>query len=355
MRPLTVSWCPSLQVVDVVHPGRPNVSKEELKTLLAKMYNVSDPTTITLFGFRTQFGGGKSSGFALVYDNITAKKKYEPKYRLVRVRIAFAASSSSSRTMQQQPPRCCSRTRERKRERGRRCSGLGASGERTFRDILHEGERSVVAQQRILCRGGEETTATHHLLSSRICMRVYAALVLTRLCHYRRSSSLLRRRHASSARSARTAPRSCEAPRSPRLPPLPRSKLGSACCTINQSDNIHTHEADRYQGREQRSEQREQERDRCDRLRSFVVVWLPRRVAPRSPTMLGRRGIFKKEKKYTKLVDALYPAELDAPINRYAAPKVTPIARVLVVLVGWIGDRWIGDRVCAPSAINWAT
>ena len=38
------------------------------------------------FGFKTQFGGGKSTGFALVYDSLDYAKKIEPKYRLVRVR-----------------------------------------------------------------------------------------------------------------------------------------------------------------------------------------------------------------------------------------------------------------------------
>lgn len=37
------------------------------------------------FGFRTAFGGGKSTGFALVYDTLDHAKKIEPKYRLVRV------------------------------------------------------------------------------------------------------------------------------------------------------------------------------------------------------------------------------------------------------------------------------
>jgi ribosomal protein S24E len=32
-----------------------------------------------------QFGGGKSTGFGLIYDNLDAAKKFEPKYRLVRV------------------------------------------------------------------------------------------------------------------------------------------------------------------------------------------------------------------------------------------------------------------------------
>lgn len=40
---------------------------------------------VFVFGFRTVFGGGRSSGFALVYDSVEAAKKYEPKYRLARV------------------------------------------------------------------------------------------------------------------------------------------------------------------------------------------------------------------------------------------------------------------------------
>jgi small subunit ribosomal protein S24e len=83
---LTLISCPIIsQVVDVIHPGRANVSKKELRSLLAKMYNVADEATVSLFGFRTQFGGGKSSGFCLIYDNISALNKYEPKYRLLRV------------------------------------------------------------------------------------------------------------------------------------------------------------------------------------------------------------------------------------------------------------------------------
>ncbi len=49
------------------------------------MYKVKDAQAVFLFGFKTQFGGGKSSGFGLIYDNLTVAKKFEPKYRLVRV------------------------------------------------------------------------------------------------------------------------------------------------------------------------------------------------------------------------------------------------------------------------------
>ena len=71
-------------VIDVIHPGRANVSKEELKEKVGEMYKVGASNLIQLFGFKTQFGGGKSTGFALIYDDEAAEKKYEPKYRLAR-------------------------------------------------------------------------------------------------------------------------------------------------------------------------------------------------------------------------------------------------------------------------------
>lgn len=34
-----------------------------------------------------QFGGGKSSGFGLIYSSLESAKRFEPKYRLIRVRV----------------------------------------------------------------------------------------------------------------------------------------------------------------------------------------------------------------------------------------------------------------------------
>ena len=41
-----------------------------------------------MFGLQTQYGGGKTTGFALIYDSPEALKKFEPHYRLVRVGFA---------------------------------------------------------------------------------------------------------------------------------------------------------------------------------------------------------------------------------------------------------------------------
>ena len=45
-----------------------------------------DKDAVVVFGFKYVFGGGKTTGFALIYDNVDAAKKFEPKFRLVRVR-----------------------------------------------------------------------------------------------------------------------------------------------------------------------------------------------------------------------------------------------------------------------------
>lgn len=68
----------------MLHPGRPNVPKDELRELLGKMYKTTKDV-VTCFGFRTAYGGGKSTGFALIYDSVDVMKKNEPKHRLLRV------------------------------------------------------------------------------------------------------------------------------------------------------------------------------------------------------------------------------------------------------------------------------
>jgi len=81
-------------ILDVLHQGRATVSKKELKELLAKQFKVNDPNQVFVFGFKAQFGGGKSSGFALVYDSLDIAKKFERKYRLIRNGLATKVQSS---------------------------------------------------------------------------------------------------------------------------------------------------------------------------------------------------------------------------------------------------------------------
>lgn len=77
-------FCLYIQIVDAVHPNVPSVPKDKMREILAKKYK-TDIKNISVFGFKTQFGGGRSTGFAFIYDNEEYLKKYEPKYRLRRV------------------------------------------------------------------------------------------------------------------------------------------------------------------------------------------------------------------------------------------------------------------------------
>merc|ERR1712168_238868 len=81
-------------VVDVLHPGKATVSKKDIREQLAKMYSTT-PDVCMAYGFKTQFGGGKTSGFALIYDSLDYAKKFEPHYRLVRHGLAEAKTKPS--------------------------------------------------------------------------------------------------------------------------------------------------------------------------------------------------------------------------------------------------------------------
>ncbi|GFE54632.1 40S ribosomal protein S24 [Babesia ovis] len=71
--------------MEVLHPGRANVSKNDLRDRIAKQFKIKDPKTIVLFGFKTYFGGGMSSGYCVIYDTLANLKKYERHYRQVRL------------------------------------------------------------------------------------------------------------------------------------------------------------------------------------------------------------------------------------------------------------------------------
>merc|ERR1712216_1035983 len=76
-------------VLDVHHPGLATPDKEMLKTMVAEFLSKTkgkkaQSEATVIFGVKTCFGGGKSSCFALVYDNVAALMKHEPKHRQIQ-------------------------------------------------------------------------------------------------------------------------------------------------------------------------------------------------------------------------------------------------------------------------------
>uniref|UniRef100_A0A673X3P5 40S ribosomal protein S24 n=2 Tax=Salmo trutta TaxID=8032 RepID=A0A673X3P5_SALTR len=110
-------------VVDVLHPGKATVPKTEIREKLAKMYKTT-PDVVFVFGFRTQFGGGKTTGFAMVYDSLDYAKKNEPKHRLAR--HGLYEKKKSSRKQRKE------RKNRMKKVRGTKKASVGAAGKKVM-------------------------------------------------------------------------------------------------------------------------------------------------------------------------------------------------------------------------------
>merc|ERR1711879_316754 len=88
-------------VVDVFHPNADGYSKKDLTEHIAARYRV-DAEAVTTFGFHTKFGGGKSSGFALIYDNKDSLMKFEKKFRLRRLKYVAEKDTSKTRKIKKE-------------------------------------------------------------------------------------------------------------------------------------------------------------------------------------------------------------------------------------------------------------
>lgn len=70
-------------VVDLKHPGAPAPTREEIKDLVASQLKANKEFTV-IFGLKTIYGGGRTTGFGLIYDNKDALLKVEPTHRLIK-------------------------------------------------------------------------------------------------------------------------------------------------------------------------------------------------------------------------------------------------------------------------------
>eukprot|EP01119_Soliformovum_irregulare_P004390 TRINITY_DN1537_c0_g1_i1.p1 TRINITY_DN1537_c0_g1~~TRINITY_DN1537_c0_g1_i1.p1 ORF type:complete len:149 (-),score=49.41 TRINITY_DN1537_c0_g1_i1:151-558(-) len=81
-------------VVEVIHTGRAALNRNEVRDAVAKMFKIKTARLVVIYGLETVYGGGRSTGFALIYDNEKALEQFEPKYRLIRngtgTRVSFS-------------------------------------------------------------------------------------------------------------------------------------------------------------------------------------------------------------------------------------------------------------------------
>lgn len=69
--------------VELIHPEQAGVKKATIKAELAKKFKASEDR-IAVFGLRAKYGGGRSSCFASIYDDVDTRKKYDTKTNIYR-------------------------------------------------------------------------------------------------------------------------------------------------------------------------------------------------------------------------------------------------------------------------------
>merc|ERR1712100_435438 len=61
----------------------------------------SKPENISLFGLHSKFGGGRSSGFACIYDDVDSRKKYDTKSMLLRDKLRTASGKKGRKQLKE--------------------------------------------------------------------------------------------------------------------------------------------------------------------------------------------------------------------------------------------------------------
>ena len=73
-------------IVDIFSPDFTNVTKKEVGESIAKKFKTS-AENVVIYGMKYKFGGGRVTGFGLIYDNKDSLMKFEPKHRLLRSKL----------------------------------------------------------------------------------------------------------------------------------------------------------------------------------------------------------------------------------------------------------------------------
>ena len=82
----------------MIHPEMAGVKKADIKVQIAKKFKVQEDR-ISVFGIKAKYGGGRSTGFVSVYEDMDARRKYDTKTQLFRVSITDNTSNASLRNL----------------------------------------------------------------------------------------------------------------------------------------------------------------------------------------------------------------------------------------------------------------
>ena len=80
----------------MIHPEQAGVKKATIKAEIAKKFKASEDR-VAIFGLRAKYGGGRSSCFASIYDDVDTRKKYDTKTNIYRVSDANSSNVVTTR------------------------------------------------------------------------------------------------------------------------------------------------------------------------------------------------------------------------------------------------------------------
>merc|ERR1719486_1707778 len=84
----------------MIHPDMAGVKKASIKTELAKKFKCQgQEERIAVFGLKLKFGGGRTTAFATIFDDLDARKKYDSKDNLRRDGLFEAKPGKMNRKM----------------------------------------------------------------------------------------------------------------------------------------------------------------------------------------------------------------------------------------------------------------
>merc|ERR1712242_84525 len=72
--------------VELLHPEMAGLKRSDVKASVGKKFKASEDR-IAVFGLKPRFGGGRSSAFVFVYDDVDARIKYYTKVNLNRDKV----------------------------------------------------------------------------------------------------------------------------------------------------------------------------------------------------------------------------------------------------------------------------
>jgi small subunit ribosomal protein S24e len=90
--------------IELIHPDQGSVSKTSIKTKIATMLKAKEEQ-ISVYGVKAKFGGGRSTGFAFVYDSLDARKKFDQKTLLRRDKVIEVAARKGRKQVKEMKSR----------------------------------------------------------------------------------------------------------------------------------------------------------------------------------------------------------------------------------------------------------